>query len=150
MKENFDYASMPVSFTHCLNDQCTRGEQCLRRRMALLIPPGRGTVNVVNPFTNRSASGEDCPYFLEDKPQRFARGITHLLSRIPHEDAVVIKKQIFARLGRNFYYRSLNKERLIRPNEQEAIARMFREQGLTDPPVFDEYVDYYELTRVRD
>ena len=49
MKSGFDYNTFPYSFIHCLNEQCLRGKDCLRRQMGLHIPAERGSVTVVNP-----------------------------------------------------------------------------------------------------
>lgn len=37
--------------------------------------------------------------------KRYASGITHLLDKIPHAEALVIKREIYNFLGRNMYYR---------------------------------------------
>lgn len=145
MKSDFDYQAMPVTFVHCLNATCLRGGECLRRQMALRIPPERETVTVVNPFDGQPATGENCRYFLADAPQRYALGITHLLDSLPYAEAVKIRKQLFGRLGRNFYYRCYRKERLVKPSEQALIADIFRSHGISEPPVFDEYVERYNL-----
>ena len=46
--------------------------------------------------------------------------------------------------GRNAYYRFRRKEQLITPSEQKYIRQLFRKKGITDEPIYDEYVERYE------
>ena len=50
-----------------------------------------------------------------------------------------------AYFGKTIYYRCCNKERLIKPKEQEYIQGLFRRRGVTETPQFDEYIEYYDL-----
>lgn len=143
MNPKFDYNSIPFSFTHCLNAQCKRASQCLRHQTALRIPPECWSISVVNPSSTTS-TGKDCLYFKMDSPLQFALGITHLLDQIPHNDAVAIKQQLVRYFGRNLYYRFYRKEHLLSPKQQKYIQQLFLQRGITQVPVFDEYVEQYE------
>ncbi len=88
MKTDFDYNSMPVSFAHCLNGHCLRADKCLRRQVTLRMPKERAAVMVINP-EHVTSDGEDCTYFIDEKPVLFARGMKHLLDRVPLADATV-------------------------------------------------------------
>ena len=144
MKTDFDYNSMPVSFAHCLNGHCLRADKCLRRQVTLRMPKQRAAVMVINP-EHVTSDGVDCTYFSDEKPVLFARGMKHLLDRVPLADATVIKRQMIAYFGKTIYYRCCNKERLIKPKEQEYIQGLFRRRGVTETPQFDEYIEYYDL-----
>ena len=133
MKTDFDYNSMPVSFAHCLNGHCLLADKCLRRQVTLRMPK------------HVTSDGVDCTYFIDEKPVLFARGMKHLLDRVPLADATVIKRQMIAYFGKTIYYRCCNKERLIKPKEQEYIQGLFRRRGVTETPQFDEYIEYYDL-----
>lgn len=104
MKTDFDYNSMPVSFAHCLNGHCLRADKCLRRQVTLRMPKERAAVMVINP-EHVTSDGEDCTYFIDEKPVLFARGMKHLLDRVPLADATVIKRQMIAYFGKTIYYR---------------------------------------------
>lgn len=145
MKPDFDYQTLPVSFAHCQNGQCLRADQCLRHQVLLRMPKERGIVTVVNP-QHVATDGGDCKFFIDATPLRYARGMTHLLDRVPLSDAKTIDEQIRAYLGRNNYYRSKSKVRLIKPVEQKYIQSLLLRRGITEPPLFDEYVDYYDLS----
>ena len=87
MNPNFDYSLFPYSFAHCLNSECLRAEKCLRRQVALRMPKEREAVTVVNP-KHVAPSGEDCKLFVPDQPEQYARGITHLLDRVPGKNVL--------------------------------------------------------------
>lgn len=144
MKKDFDYQAMPFHFAHCLNEHCLRADTCLRRQMTLLMPKDRGTVTVINP-EYVALDGKDCSYFIDEKPLQYARGMSHLLDHVPHADAVVIKAQMIAYFGKTVFYRCRNKERLIKPKEQEYIKGLLHRRGIKEAPLFDEYVEYYDL-----
>ena len=144
MKTNFDYNSVPDNFTHCLNKQCSHAADCLRHQVALHIPSERDTINIVNPVYAAANGGGNCSFFKVDQLLRYASGIMHLLDKIPHSDAIVIKQQMLEHFGRNAYYRFRRKEQLITPSEQKYIRQLFRKKGITDEPIYDEYVERYE------
>lgn len=143
MKPEFDYNSLPYDFIHCLNARCKRADECLRRQATLRMPKERGTVTVVNPG-HIVSTGKNCPYFKPDKPLLYALGMTRLLDAVPHSEAMMIKQQMIDYFGQNNYYRFKRKERLFSPEEQEYVRGLFQERGLTDLPVFDEFIERYE------
>lgn len=145
MNTEIDYDNFPASFIHCLNEQCLRGDECLRRQIVFHVPKERASFVVINPAHLESPTGEDCQSFLLDQPQRYACGITNLFDNIPHRKAIAIKAQMMRYFGRASYYRCYRKERLIKPKEQERIQAMFRAQDLNDEPQFDEFLSYYDL-----
>lgn len=143
MNTDFDYNLLPHNFAHCLNRQCKRADECLRSRAVSYIPAERKTVTIVNPIYADSAP-EDCAYFKADQLLPFALGMTNLLAYIPHNDAVVIKQQMINYFGRSRFYRLWRKESLFSPDQQEYIRQLFLQRGLSETPVFDEYVQQYE------
>lgn len=145
MKPDFDYSGFPASFAHCFNEKCLRGDNCLRRQMALRIPKERASVQVINPGYLESVTGEGCRFFLLDEPQQFAKGITYLFDDLPLRKANIIKSQIMRHMGRTNFYRCKRQERLVKPKEQAYIKKLFLNQGIQDEPKFDEYLDYYDL-----
>ena len=147
MKTNFDYNSVPDNFTHCLNKQCSHAADCLRHQVALHIPSERDTINIVNPVYAAANGGENCSFFSSICvlfSHSFLKLWGSFLDKIPHSDAVVIKQQMLEHFGRNAYYRFRRKEQLITPSEQKYIRQLFRKKGITDEPIYDEYVERYE------
>lgn len=143
MKADFDYNSVPYGFIHCFNEQCKQAADCLRRQVAFRIPPECSTITIINP-SYTIPDGKDCPYFLADRLQPFALGISHLLDNVPHNDAVIIKQQMINYLKRSTYYRCWRRERLISPIEQEYIRKLFLNRGIKTSLAYDEYVEQYE------
>lgn len=143
MNKDFDYNLLPHAFTHCLNSQCKKGETCLRYKAAQHIPAELKKISIVNP-AQVALVGEDCPFFKADELQQFALGMTNLLRHVPHEDAVIIKRQMRDYFGRSHYYRLWRKERMFSPEQQEYVRQLFLQRGLQEPPKFDEYVNQYE------
>ena len=76
--------------------------------------------------------------------QRFALGITHLLDNLPHASALEVRTRLISYFGKNMYYRMKRKERYIAPREQMAIAKMFKNCGITKKAVFDEYFNLFD------
>lgn len=142
MKPDFDYSLVPYNFLHCFNGQCLHAADCLRHQVSLRILPEREAITIVNPARTTPAS-EDCPYFMPDCLQRFALGITHLFDSMPHADAIIIKRQMIAHFKIHTYYRFFRKERFITPTGQKYIQQLFLHRGLTEEPVYDEFVEQY-------
>ena len=57
---------------------------------------------------------------------------------------ILLLQQMLEHFGRNAYYRFRRKEQLITPSEQKYIRQLFRKKGITDEPIYDEYVERYE------
>ena len=143
MKPDFDYSLVPYNFVHCLHAQCPQATACLRHQVSLRIPSECEYIHIVNPG-RITPVGENCPHFMPDQLRPFALGITHLLDSIPHSDAIVIKRQMVNHFKTHMYYRFYRKERFINPAGQEYIRQLFLDRGITDAPVYDEYVEQYE------
>ena len=142
MKE-FDYTSVPPTFLHCIHTQCSRADNCLRHNLMQHVIPDRAAIRIVNP-TTIPENTENCPQFFPDRKMQFALGITHLLDNIPYSKAKNIRSGIYNYLQRNSYYRTLHKERLITPDEQNFIRQLFLEYEIKEEPQFDRYVEQYK------
>lgn len=143
MKPDFTYDQIPSTFVYCLHGQCPKAADCLRHKLLVLVPSEIMVIGMLNPNCI-AASQDKCPHFMPDCTARFAMGITHLLDKLPHSEAVVIKNLLYGFLGRNMYYRIKNRERSIKPSEQESIRQIFLSRGITDELVFDEYIEQYD------
>ncbi len=143
MEKDFDYNTVPKTYLHCLNADCPHTAECLRYQVARHITPETVSISVLNP-THVTGKEKICPYFQPDRLSHFALGITHLLDKLPHTEALRLKEEIYNYFHRNMYYRVFNKERLIHPKEQEFIRQLFLRNGIKEEPAFDEYVDKYD------
>lgn len=143
MEKDFNYTSAPKVYLFCLNAQCPQAAQCLRYQASQHINPERVIISVINP-AHLTGITKECSYFQPNRLARYALGITHLLDKLPHTDALRLKKEIYNHFQRNMYYRIYNKERLIHPREQEFIRKLFLQIGIEEEPLFDEYIDKYD------
>lgn len=143
MKQDFTYDQIPFTFVFCLHSQCPKAADCLRRKLLALVPPERTVIGTINP-THIAAHPDKCLHFMPDRTVRFAMGITYLLDKVPHSEAIIIRNLLYDLFKRNTYYRIKNKERSIKPSEQESIRQIFLSRGITEEPVFDEYIDQYD------
>lgn len=137
-----DYSSVPKHYACCFNRECRLAGECLRHLAALATPPEVITVTIINP-ARISSSGTDCPYFSSRVKQRYARGMSRLLDPLPYRDAQRVKQQMIDHFGRNRFYRLRSKECTFSPEQQEYVRQLFLQCGVTEPPLFDEYVEEY-------
>ncbi len=142
MNSDFTYDQIPFTFVYCLYSQCPKAADCLRHKLLALVPQERTVIGTINPV-HIAAHQDKCLHFMPDRTVRFAMGITHLLDKLPHSEAVIVKNLLYGLFQRNMYYRIKNKERSIKPSEQESIRQIFLSRGITDEPVFDEYIEQY-------
>lgn len=142
MKEDFDYKLVPANYLHCFYEQCSRSANCLRFQVAQHATPDVVVISTINPSAV-AGKNESCTFFERDQLFRFALGITHLLDTLPHAKAVAIRREMLSHFGRNTYYRIRSKERHITPEEQSLIRELFKKEGLTEEPKFDELTYMY-------
>ncbi len=140
------HSSIPRTFAHCLAKTCPQKSECLRWKAYELLPADvRQNILFVNP-KSVPPQGTDCPHFLKMELLRYAKGMKRILDNVPHTDAIGLKREMLQYFGRNNYYRNRNGERLISPQEQKAIQRMFVSRNLPVEISFDEYVEQYKFS----
>lgn len=136
------YESVPYNFAYCLNGQCKHSMKCLRYLVSKQLTPERTVFSIVNPDCT-TPQADNCPFFKDDRTDRYALGITHLLDELPHNKAIAIKRAMNANFSKGTFYRIQKKERLITPDEQNMIRRIFIQYGVHTDPVFDKYIEQY-------
>ncbi|WP_455672702.1 DUF6078 family protein [Phocaeicola sp.] len=144
MENDFDYSLVPAGYAFCMNARCSQASECLLHQLYLHVPHHVKYIRVVNPLQSVLTGENACPYFKADVPVRFAVGMKHLFDTVPHKDALVLRDQLMGHFGHNLYYRYWREERMFSPAEQEYVAKLFRNRGITAPPVFDAYVERYD------
>lgn len=143
MKPQFNYQLIPRNFAYCLNERCKKANECLRFQATRPVLAERDSFTIVNP-AKTSPGDEECRFFKADKLQPFAQGIKHLLDHVSHSDAIIIKQQMLDHFGKTLFYRFWRGENLVTPAQQEYIRQLFLNRNITEPPVFDEYIEMYE------
>lgn len=143
MKEESNTLSAPpYSFARCFNAQCSKAENCLRRLVAQQDTTEYPYITIVNPACV-PADGNACPYFQTAEKFRAAWGVKQLLDKIPHADAVSIRKQLIGHFGKTKYYRFHREEYYLTPADQAFISQLFRSKGIAEEPLFDRYTEEY-------
>lgn len=145
---DFDYAQLPSGYVLCPNVECPRAGQCLRQALFNGVPANCTYIRILSPAAARQAAGPQCPHFRALETRRFAQGIDALLAQLrtfPYNDAVWLKRKVYEYFGRWAYYEIKHKRRLITPEDQDEIRRIFRLKSISAEPAFDEYLDRYDF-----
>lgn len=142
MKEILNYQSVPFNYVHCFHRECPRAKECLRHLVALNAPQSVTYIHTLNPAAYPK-NPDRCPHFKPSAKVRLAWGLTGFYDNIPYRTAIALRRAIRAIYPKTTYYRLLNSERAISPKEQEKIAEIFVQFGITTPPTYDSYTEDY-------
>ena len=83
------YQDLPHNYLHCLagNEACPRKDTCLRAIAARLLAESEAAspvgIQILNPNVARKVAGEECPYYRDSTPVKFARGMSRLFDDVP-------------------------------------------------------------------
>ncbi|MDD3789515.1 MAG: DUF6078 family protein [Petrimonas sp.] len=141
------HSDFPRNFAHCLASTCPQNDACLRWKAYEVLPDDMDEwITFVNPKRVPPAQRMECPYFLKMEQLRYAKGMKHLFDSVPHSDALGLKRELAGYFGHSTYYRCVRGERLIAPEEQAHIKKLFALRGLSDELHFDAYVEQYAFS----
>lgn len=139
--------NIPKEYVYCFADKktCPKVDTCLRAIAVQLLaasgmpqPTDLRTVNAL--YVRQLPSPAACPLYRHNEPERYARGMTHLFDEIPLKHAPSIRKRVIRCFtSETLFFRSRKGERLISPEEQRAILKVFQSMGLDITPVYDEF-----------
>ncbi len=142
MIKTLDYYSIPSYFAFCLNNECIKSNSCLRYQASRYIPSSQEEFKIINPCIINTH--EQCQYFRSDSPIMLALGCKEMFNKMPHQKAVSIKHELLEHYGKNCFYRYWRKEKVINAEAQKYISSVFRKNGITIEPVYDEYREEYQ------
>jgi hypothetical protein len=134
-----NYESAPQNFAYCLNEQCSQSANCLRFQARLHIGSTQPFFSILNPL--HIEEQKECSYFRSTEPIRCASGMKHLYDNLPHLKAIRIKSLVNKHFSITTLHRIKTKERLIKPEEIAFIRSVFIQEGITEEPLFDEYIE---------
>ena len=142
--ENFDFDCVPSGYTLCFNDSCPLSQQCLRHLAGKHVP-GHFTKGM-SVYPNAYADGQ-CDHFKQIRVVRAARGFGDILAKVRRNDYSPMRSRLIKILGSGgTFYRYRNGERLLMPEQQEAIRQIFRNFGYDDNVQFNGFVTVYDFT----
>lgn len=102
---------------------------------------GKHILYCVNPvYVQRLSPTDSCRYYRNNKPVRYAKGMTQLFEDLPLKQSRIVRLRVMQCFScESYFYQSRKGKRLISPQEQEAIRNVFRSAGVVGEPKFDEF-----------
>lgn len=140
---------VPSGYAHCFagKDSCPKADSCLRAIAAQLLtaskePQPQNVLTVNAMYVAQLPTPTACPLYRSNEPLRYAKGMTHLFDELPLKQAVIVRPRVMNCFTcESYFYQSRKGERLISPEEQQKIAKVFRKVGADFSPKFDDYQD---------
>lgn len=142
MKEEIDFNQIPFDYALCLNDQCPRAATCLRQLSVQSVPAEKEYWNIISPKRLAALKG-DCPFFRSNRKVRYARGFMNMLDNLPYNKRRSVIASLISYFGQRTYYRNRKGERLLTPDEQQAVLNIIKRHGASTSQEFDLYEEDY-------
>ena len=138
---------IPPYYAYCFGgkDLCPQAATCLRAIAAQTLAEseeeGKHILYCVNPvYVQRLSPTDSCRYYRNNKPVRYAKGITQLFEDLPLKQSRIVRLRVMQCFScESYFYQSRKGKRLISPQEQEAIRNVFRSARVVGEPKFDEF-----------
>ena len=142
-KETLFAQNAAKNYVVCYNDQCPLHEQCLRYDAGQFKTASSLIIRTVNP-NHKLVAANNCPMFRDNRPQRMVVGMKkHFYRDMPARIATSIKARLIDHNCRSTYYQYHNGKRPITPDLLAFIKQVCREEGWTQPLVFDGETEGY-------
>lgn len=122
----------------CACGGCEMANNCIRQIAFREADETDKHLMVINP--KLVTQNADCEYFAHLEVIRYARGFKNVFANVPMGAANIIYHKLMTHFGKNQYYDRRNGKLLLPPGEQEYIATVFAEYGITSD-IFDSYED---------
>lgn len=141
------YQDLPHNYLHCLvgNEACPRKSICLRAIAARMLEESEAAspvgIQIINPNVARKVTGEECPFYRDSTPVKFARGMSRLFDDVPAGKLALMRRKVIECFpSRNYFFISKRGDRLITPEEQQAVERVFKKHVPGIEPRFNEFI----------
>ena len=143
MDKTFDFKGIPYGWAFCYISECSRKEECMRYQVCKIAPDDRTKNPCVLPTVMRA---ESCPHFHPVQVVRAAAGFRHIFAEVKEKHHASMRAKMASYLGSGgTFYRYRNGEKLLMPEQQEWIKKLFLRYGYTEEVVFDSYKDVYRF-----
>ena len=137
LTQPFNFSDVPASMALCFCEECPRHDDCLRYLAGQYAPVSLTFGPAVYPAACQSG---DCPHFKEVRVIQGMYGFSKLFSEVRHQDYRRLRDEVKAYLGgHSNYYRYHRGERMLTPEQQQAIKAMFQARGYDHSLTFDGY-----------
>ena len=135
---------IPPSYARCFQSDCPKADTCARFLAGKYIPEGQVRGDAVYPTARQ---GGDCKMYKQTRVIRAAYGFKALFAEVKQKDDTPLRSRIKAYLGGNTTdYRYHHGEKLLTPEQQEWILKLFRRRGYTEELRFDGYRELYDFS----
>ena len=140
----FPFSLVPDDWALCFLSECPLKENC-QRWLAYTYAPD--SVSVRPSIMPQALKQEPCPYYTEPKPVHMACGFSDLFHSVKRADYPYMHSELTEYLGsRRAYYRYRSGERLLTPEQQSWIKKLFQKYGYDSGQIrFNGYVDVFSF-----
>lgn len=143
MDNNFDFKQVPNGWVLCYISACNRKEECMRYQFCLSAPDKLTKTQCVLPTVLKKS---ECPHFMPIRIVKAAKGFHHIFDEVKEKHHAAMRVEMARYLGAGgSFYRYRNGEKLLMPEQQEWIRKMFQRYGYSEEVVFDDYEDVYRF-----
>lgn len=141
--KDFVNSIVPYSMSYCFIDACPKASKCFRRIAAKCKPASKHEGYAVYPDALQEGR---CRYFLRPRIVNAAWGFKSLYAQVRQQDVTTLRFRMMDLLGsRTYYYRYYRGEKLLSPEQQQAIGKLFADYGY-DMPQFDGFKEIIDFT----
>ena len=143
-EKKLTYKDIPMGYSSCFNDECTKKECCMHYQARLLMPEDCFKGSAVFPTAWQDGA---CKCFREKRLVRKAWGFTHIYDNVPHYRRAEARHRVRSYFsgGCGPYYRYHHGENLLTPEQQADIMAILAKFGSTDGIRFDHYVTDWDF-----
>ncbi len=128
---------------YCFNSVCPMTDKCFRFIAGRYKSPEQTKGNAVYPDALQDGK---CGHFITPRIINAAWGFNSLYREVTSSDLASMRSKVTVFLGgKTAYYRYHRGEKLLSPEQQEAIIRMFGEKGYGEP-AFDHRKETVDFT----
>ena len=127
-----------TSATACMAGDCAMASQCSRYQNYVEACKHDTVLQVIN-TSLLGMSDEGCQYLHIAKEVKAARGFKAMYATVPHGVAKNVWQDFPGRISRRQFYRLMNGEVLLMPEDQSAILEYFKTLGADVSLGFDGY-----------
>ncbi len=140
---------IPKSYSYCFAGEavCPKAKTCLRAIAARVLSETEGEItpflHTINPiYVERMKKADRCPKYRDNTPLRYARGMKDLFDDVPLKKARPLRLEVMRCFSsRSTFFLCRKGEVLITPQQQTAIANIFKKYGISEAPKFNGYQD---------
>lgn len=138
-----EYNQLDLDFAHCAGNHCAKAGECLRHTAYKMLAANTSeTYTMVNSAAITSV--QSCPFFMPDRKERFAWGISNIYDNVRAADLRRVRYEVISYFGTGVYYKIKQQRRVITEEEQKLIRLSFTEMGYDGNSIeFDRYEEQY-------